>query len=384
MTKLKYFITRKQAKNGTIDYYWQCKYSIAEKYKIEKFISLGKDEKQALIRWQEINAKLEYCKRTLKETGILPIAEERNIEEGTLKHINEIYLNDRRFKRLSPITQHSYIQIHNRLINTILFKEQRQSLATLKIDKIDRVFCKTLYDKLLISASVRSAKHYIDALNNLIKTAIDYGYLKGENPCSKLVFEKNDHRDQVWSKEEFEIFCKSALEKNYTGLYIAMNLAYYTAQRQTDILTLKWSQISANFESIKIQQSKTGAKVEIPIDKLKVIRNILSQTEKNNEYVVIDHTDNKPYNHRTRLFSDRFETIRKISNIRRELLFRDLRRTSILALDEAGCTSGEISSISGHSRNSIIAMLEVYAPKTKQKAGDAIDKLNIKNLDYEK
>jgi hypothetical protein len=66
-----------------------------------------------------------------------------------------------------------------------------------------------------------------------------------------------------------------------------------------------------------------------------------------NEYIVKDQFDNNPYINRERLFGDRFETVRKESNIRQELCFRDLRRNAILALDEADCNPSEISSISG-------------------------------------
>lgn len=345
---------------------------------MQRFLSLGKDEKEALIKWQELNAKLQSNKRTLKETGTLPIIDDSNIEEGTLKHITALYFQDRRFLRLAKITQTGYIQIHNRLINTILFSKQKQNFANLGICTINREFCKNFYENLLALGNIRSATHYINALSNLIKVAIDYGYFKGENPCSKMLLEKNAPRDQTWTVAEFKSFCDVAKNKGYTGLYIAVNLAYYTAQRLTDVLNLKWSQIDADFRYITIKQSKTATKVEIPLFKMNILSNILLQHKKHSEHIVLDQADLKPYHDRIRLFSDRFDAVRKESNTRTELLFRDLRRTAILALDEAGCTPAEIASISGHSRSSIIDMLDTYAPKTKNKAESALDKLNAR------
>ena len=212
---------------------------------------------------------------------------------------------------------------------------------------------------------------------NLWNTALDYGYVKGENLCRNMTIEKNVARDQAWTKEEFDRFCSVAQEKGYNGLYVAMHLAYYTAQRQTDIFDMKWKQIDSELQYISITQSKTGAKVQIPLLKLNRLRTVLLENKKNDEYVVVDQFDNKPYGHRIRLFADRFDEVRKLSGVRKELLFRDLRRTAILALDEAGCSPSEISSVSGHSRSSIIAMLEVYAPKSREKAERAIGRLGL-------
>ena len=370
--KLRYFVVRKRSKTGT-DYYWQCTQNTSEKYGVGKFIALGKSEKQALIKWQELNDKLNNNKKYLREYGVLP-ENTNNITDGSFKHISELYLKDRRFIRLAERTKKTYIYTINRINNQLLYDGQKKPLATLPITQFNRVMCKALYEKLLNNGKLRIAEYIIKVIANILQTAIDYGYLHGDNPCSKMTIEKNKPRDQVWTKEEFYTLIDNA--KVYTGLYIAVNIAYYTAQRQTDILNLKWSQIDPEFKYITIKQSKTQARVIIPLHIIKPLRELLQSTSKVSDYVVVDHTDDKPYHNRVSLFADRFDTIRKKSQINQELVFRDLRRTAILALDEAGCTSAEIASISGHSRNSIIQMLEIYAPKSKNKAESAIEKMN--------
>jgi integrase len=267
-----------------------------------------------------------------------------------------------------------------RLNDKILFDGQSKSFGSLKVEAIDRMFCKKFYEKLLPKGN-KTAEDLTKVLRNLLNTALDYGYIKGENPCSNLVIEKNTPREEVWLQEEFEQFCNTAQKQKLNGLYIAMNLAMFTAQRQTDILNLKWSDIDANFEVLYITQSKTKAKIELPLNKIPALQKLLKSIERKSEYVVIDEFDNKPYNHRLRLFGERFEKVMKLIDIRQNLLFRDLRRTSILKLDEAGCTSAEIASISGHSRKTILDMLEIYAPKSRQKASDALGKLDKKSED---
>ena len=376
MSKLKYFIARKQAKNHTTDYYWQCKKSVAEKYGVEVFVSLGKDEKEALIKWHALNSKFEYNKGYLKEKGILPLNETRHhIEEGTLEHISQLYIQDRRFIRLAPRTKKEYLYIIKRLNYSLIYATQKQPFAKLKVATIDRLFCKTVYEQFL-TITKRVAQEFINALRNILTTAIDYGYLKGENPCNNLVIEKNHPRQEVWLKEEFNKFCNKAKEQNYIGLFIAIQIAFYTAQRQTDILCLQWKDIDEDYRYIDISQSKTNAKVSIPLFKMPILQSIIKSLHRTSGYVVIDHKDKMSYHKRVRHFQDRFDDIRKLTDMRQNLWFKDLRRTAILTLDEAGCTPSEISSFSGHSRKTIIDMLEIYAPKTKAKAIAAIDKLN--------
>jgi len=55
---------------------------------------------------------------------------------------------------------------------------------------------------------------------------------------------------------------------------------------------------------------------------------------------------------------------------------RDLRRTAMVRLAEAGCTVPEIASISGHSIDRTERILEVYLPRTRAMASAAIAKLD--------
>jgi integrase len=365
MAKLRYFIQRIRGKNKIAEYFWQAKPSVAEKYQITKFKALGKNRTEALIEWEKLDKQLSLNITTLKEKGFL--IPKKNIEKDTLRNISEFYFKHRKFTDLAESTKKDYTNYINKINE--MFGDEKISFFT-------RSICEKFYIKILEDKGIRTAQHYINALRIIWNAAKDHDIIEGENPCSVMKIKRNKPRDQVWSNEEFNLFCHTALKKGYKGLYVAMNVAYYTSQRETDILSLKWSQIDENFNVLSFNQSKTGAKIYIPLEKLTILKEILIKLERKSEYVIVDEIDNKPYNSRVRLFLDRFDNVKKISNIREELWFRDLRRTSILALDEAGCSSSEIASISGHSRSSILKMLDVYAPKTIKKAENAFEKLN--------
>lgn len=60
------------------------------------------------------------------------------------------------------------------------------------------------------------------------------------------------------------------------------------------------------------------------------------------------------------------------------LTFHDLRGTAVTRLAEAGCTNAEISSITGHSLESVATILKTYLGMTKGLALAAIGKLEQK------
>ena len=73
---------------------------------------------------------------------------------------------------------------------------------------------------------------------------------------------------------------------------------------------------------------------------------------------------------------------KQFSNIRRKaglshLRFHDLRGTAITRLANAGATTPEIASISGHSLQSVDNILKHYLVHTDKQASNAIDKIKL-------
>lgn len=370
--KLRYFVVKRRK---TLDpsYYWNAKGM--EKYGLPNHQALGNDYQRAVANWQALY--FEYCRKR-RETKIYGFCTEQDKglsdNKGTLIHMRELYFKDRRFLRLADKTKKDYTKTLENVVDKLLYKTQKAPLGTILVKDINRPFIKALYEKLLENGAKRSAQLTINAISQLIITAKDYGYFEGENPCLKLVMERNKPRNQIWTKEEVELFCDIANQRGYNGLALAVLIAYYTAQRETDIVKLKWKDFDSDLNVWKLNQSKTGARIELPISKMPILQQALKQTKRINEYVV-NSADGMPYCGRE-LIPEQCKKIINLAGIRQELVFRDLRRTAILRLDEAGCTPSEIASISGHSRTSIIQMLETYAPKTGRKAENAINKLN--------
>ncbi|GEM_PF-6483261 len=375
--KLRYFIARKRKyKSNGISYYWQFKSkALAEKYKVPYIQPLGKDYIKAVKLWRDIMKTYLQNKSKENEFGEYVEVPELIAIDGSIQHMTYLYYEDRRFKRLSARTQKDYKAYYKKINEELLLPQQKKPFGTMKISYVNREFVKKFYEQLLENKGKRTAALYINALSNLIKTAYDNGYYKEANPCSCLTMERNTPRNQVWSEEEYKTFCKTALELNYIGIYLATIIAYNTTQRLTDILKLKWSNFDNELKWLHILQSKTGASVDIPIYKMNDLHTELLKYKNTNEKVVIQPNGHQ-YDEEGYTFNKHFVAVKKVSGIREELWFRDLRRTAITRLETAGCVSGEISALSGHSHKTINDMLDVYSPATKDKAVKAIDKLN--------
>ena len=77
-------------------------------------------------------------------------------------------------------------------------------------------------------------------------------------------------------------------------------------------------------------------------------------------------------------FNDRFRRIATATGI--DAQARDLRRTAMLRMAEAGATVPQIASVSGHSIEATQRVLETYLPRNRDLAEIAIARL----ADYQK
>lgn len=98
------------------------------------------------------------------------------------------------------------------------------------------------------------ANREITLLRNVMRHAIKWGYIQ-VNPIQDFIKNKEQPRDRYVTDAEFERVKAVAPVK----IRLGMDLAYLTGQRITDILTLKWSQITP--EGILFVQGKTGKKL---------------------------------------------------------------------------------------------------------------------------
>lgn len=96
------------------------------------------------------------------------------------------------------------------------------------------------------------------------------------------------------------------------------------------------------------------------------------KTKRTSPSIVVSEVTSRPY--KADNFRAVFADIREAAGLG-DVQFLDLRRTAVVHLAEAGCTTAEIAAISGHSIETTQKIMEVYLPRNSTMARHAIAKL---------
>jgi integrase len=216
----------------------------------------------------------------------------------------------------------------------------------------------------LASTSRRQADYAWVVLARVLSWALNRGLI-GANPCEKGGrLYRGSRADKIWTDADEAAFLSKAAQH----LHLPLILALWTGQRQGDLLRLPWSAYDGTH--IRLRQSKTGARVQIPVGApLKVA---LDATPKRSTLILIS-TDVKPWT------ADGFRSSwRKACSAAGivGLTFHDLRGTAVTRLAKVGCTLPEIAAITGHSLRDVGAILDAhYLHRDPALAENAIRKL---------
>lgn len=192
------------------------------------------------------------------------------------------------------------------------------------------------------------------------------GFVAGENPAADFRVLKTSPRHIVWTRLEEDLF----LEWARPDLRLAYLLAIYTAQREGDLLALPWGAYDG--ETVSLRQSKTGELIALPATgRLKAA---LDATPRRATVIL---TDSRGLPWKPSWFQHSFAKAMKAAGVKGRR-FMDLRRTAIVRLGEAGCTTGEIAAVSGHSIEYTQGILDTYLPRNSAMAAAAILKLEAR------
>lgn len=215
----------------------------------------------------------------------------------------------------------------------------------------------------LAEKSLRQADYAWVVLARILSWAKGRGLIE-VNPCERGGRLYDETRaDKVWSDDDEAAF-KAVASKELT---LGLMLALWTGQRQGDLLALDWSAYDGS--KIRLQQSKTGTRVTIPVGA--PLKAILDPLRGNGRIML--NTRNKPWS------DDGFRASwakaqRKAGVV--GVTFNDLRGTAITRLALAGATEAEIATISGHSLRDVRSILDSnYLHRDQRLAQSAIKKL---------
>jgi len=216
----------------------------------------------------------------------------------------------------------------------------------------------------LAAKSRRQADYAWQVLARVLSWSLDRGLVLA-NPCARGGrLYRGSRVDRIWTADDEAAFLKSAP----AHFHLPLLLALWTGQRQGDLLRLPWSAYDGTH--IRLRQSKTGARVVIPVGA--PLKAALDAALKRSP-IILTSRAGKPWT------SHGFRASWSIARTKAGIVgvtFNDLRGTAVTRLAIAGCTEAEIATITGHSLRDVHSILDAhYLHRDPALAESAIRKL---------
>jgi integrase len=290
------------------------------------------------------------------------VAQRTPAPEGKLQSLIDGYQGSQKFLARSERTRRDYIgQIK------IIEKEFGDfPLKALAAREARGVFM-DWRDRLALK-SVRQADYAWTVLALILAWAKDRGRI-AVNPCEKGGRLYHGTRvDFVWSIEDEAAFLQHAP----AHLHLPLLLALWTGQRQGDLLRLTWS--ACDGSHIRLRQSKTGVRVQIPVGApLKAALDEAAKVKRSPTILLT--SEGRPWT------PDGFRASwGKACDKARivDVTFNDLRGTAVTRLALVGCSEAEIATITGHALRDVRSILDAHYLNRDHALGEsAIRKLEM-------
>jgi integrase len=289
------------------------------------------------------------------------VARKAAIPQGVILSILQGYQASEAFRGRRDSTRRSYIPLIKRI-------EKEFSDFPLKAlaDRRTRGVFMAWRDQIAEGSGRRQADYAWSVLARVLSWALDRGLIDA-NPCThggRLY--GGSRRDKIWTHHDEAAFLKGAP----LHLHLPLLLALWIGQRQGDLLRLPWSAYYGTH--IRLRQSKTGARVLIPVGApLKAALDKAAKDKRST--IILINSDGKPWT------SDGFRASwRKACAAAgiEGLTFNDLRGSAVTRLALAGCTEAEIATITGHTLRDVRSILDAnYLHRDPALAESAIRKL---------
>ena len=259
------------------------------------------------------------------------------------------YLASAEFGALAASTQLDYRRTIERHL--------RPALGPERFDSIDRKSIKLVRDAL--RAQPRTAHKIKQMASRLYSWAGEDDLVEeGFNPAAKIRRLKARVRHiEVWSDEEVALF----LARCPAFLVTPVLLALYTGQRAEDVATMEWSQVQGDV--LRVRQSKTGEMVTIPCHK--VLRDRLKAIRTEFGGRIVRTAAGKPTTAHA-LAAAIGRAVATIDAMPARSM-HGLRYAAAGAMEQAGCSVVQISSILGH-RTYQVAMQYIRQRRDAQAA----------------
>ena len=243
-------------------------------------------------------------------------------------------------------------------------EELKGMWGDLRVEDLEPADVLALRDKR--SATPGAANYLVRVLSLVISWGVPRGY-RTDNPCEHVRKLKIGEGWEAWPWEAIELVEKYGPP----WMWQAVAVALYTGQRQADVLAMSRAKIRNG--QIEVRQEKTGRHLVIPAHQ-KLLTVLASM--KQDSVQVLTNTRGLPWtqNGFRASWNGVLEAPQQKHGVlprphplwpikRAGLVFHGLRKSAVVTLLEAGCTTAEVQAITGQS----MQMVEHYAKQVNQK-----------------
>lgn len=272
---------------------------------------------------------------------------------GTFEALCQSYIASRRFTDLKPKSQ----KLNRLYIRHLceLFGDQPTAAITPEAVEslIERYASRPWY-----------ADHLLSKLSVVLQHGVRTGVLKA-NSASNAGGVNPPKRHELWSREQ----TAAMIEAAGPDIRLACALLLYTAQRPSDVLAMQWHQVQERSGRtwLTLRQEKTNELVDVPVHR--DLAEMLSDAPRRSLLLVPSPTG-LPWAYRNFCRSwDKAKVAAGVEGVQR----RDLRRTAMVRMAEAGATTAQIAAVSGHTIDQTSRILDTYIPRRSEVAAGAID-----------
>jgi len=202
------------------------------------------------------------------------------------------------------------------------------------------------------SENPAKANNLMSSISRLYSFGIERG-LVTQNPLLGIKRMKIGEW-RPWTAQEVEAFQSTAPEP----MCLALALALYTGQRLGDVIKMRWDQIKDG--GIAVVQQKTGAKIWVPLHRDLAV--LLNQITDRKAEMILTSATGQPF--KSDHLKHQFKAATRKAGLPDDLVFHGLRKTAAVRLAEAGCSTEQIKSITGHRTDEMVSH---YTKQANQK-----------------
>ena len=209
-----------------------------------------------------------------------------------------------------------------------------------------------------------AANHLVGALSATIAWGIPHGW-RSDNPCDHVPRFKGGEGYLPWPMKAIAFYRKHGKQR----LWWVAATALYTGQRMGDVLGIQRAHVKDG--EISVTQDKTDKRLWIPMHRdLKLVLADMAEHRRSQKTTRLDPhlltnsfreawtTDGFKSSWATEMDRREFRPFRK-----HRLVFHGLRKSAVVMLLEASCTTAQVASITGQSYE----MVEHYAKEVNQR-----------------